>query len=162
MPTASPSTPGPILALARSAALWRQAGIATQESLESVAQRVLCFRPGWAAQLLRLRRGLLILLGLPSPHQGSRPAASLPLLPGSQTGIYTVLAAEPGSYWLAAAQDRHLDSWLAFHAEAASGLKPRLVLATSLAQPHGWRGRIYLLLTSPLQALVLKSALKPR
>jgi len=158
----SPATPAVILAAARCASLGRQAGIATQESLEAVAQRALCFRPPWVALLLRLRRGLLRLMGLQSPHQGALPAPSLPLLPGSRTGIYTVLAAEPGLYWLAAAQDRHLDSWLAFHAEEASSLKPRLVLATSLAQPHGWRGRIYLLLTSPLQALILKSALKPR
>jgi len=162
MPAASSGTPELILALARKAAMQRQSGIATQERLEAVAQRVLCFRPAWVALLLKLRRGLLSLLGLPSPHKGALPAPGLPLLPGSQTGIYTVVAAEPGHYWLAAAQDRHLDSWLAFHAEEASGLKPRLVLATSLAQPHGWRGRLYLLATSPLQALILKSALRPR
>jgi len=162
LPVASPGTPAAIRAAARKAAAGRQAGLATQESLEAVAQRALCFRPGWVGLLLRLRRGLLGLLGAPDSRAGKRPALVLPLEPGGQTGIFTVEACEPGRYWLASAQSRHLDSWLAFHVEEASGLKPRLVLATTLASFHGWRGRAYWLLASPWQAAILKSALKPR
>jgi hypothetical protein len=159
----SAGTPREILAAAQDAPIAHQSGLATREALEEVAARVIGYRPGWVSLLLRLRRVLLALLGVQSSLRGRRPAPGpLPTQIGGQTGIFTVQSASPGRYWLGLAQDQHLDSWLGFHVEEGDGLKPRLVLATTVVRFHGWRGRLYWLAICPFHHSILAKALKPR
>jgi len=124
--------------------------------LEQFVVRALAYQPWWLAALYRLRAGLARLMGL--NRQGmtaAKPAdPTRVMIPGARLGVFTVIAASPGRWWVGQHEDRHLTARLAMACrEEASGV--RRFWAITAVWHHNWRGPLYLALVRPFHHLVV-------
>jgi len=136
----SKDTPLWIKGEAQGAAFVDQTALASSVSLEQAVTIMLRFRPAWVGALLAFRRVLL-----------RRGAHGQPIKEH---------LSEPGQCWVGRASEDDFDSSFAVHIEPATGLCPRLVVATTVAKPKSMKGRLYLLFSAPFRAQVLRQALK--
>ncbi|NWF70294.1 MAG: DUF2867 domain-containing protein [Chloroflexi bacterium] len=128
-------------------------------TLREFVARLLAYQPAWLTFLYRVRGLLARLLRL--EERGVPPApqfspATVPMQPGEKAAFFTVTRADGERYWLAEAQDRHLDAALGVVAEPEVNGRRRFHVIT-IVHYHNWRGPLYFNLIRPFHHLVVGS-----
>ena len=114
-------------------------------------------RPVWLRLLYRLRAGLALALGLAHPKTDRATcltAAAVPMEPGAGLGFFTVAAAVENRHWVAVAEDKHLQAYIAILAEPQPGGGNRFAVATVVVY-RNWAGPVYFNCIRPFHHLIV-------
>ena len=93
------------------------------------------------------------------PRQEDIRPQDVSFIPGDKTGMFTVLAAQEGHYWLAQAQDEIITGYVGVVVEAP-GQDGRRFHFISGATWRGWKGRVYYAVILPFHHLVVRCMVK--
>ncbi|EFL51404.1 hypothetical protein DesfrDRAFT_1843 [Solidesulfovibrio fructosivorans JJ]] len=113
-------------------------------------------RPGWLRLLYRARAVLARLLGLQQAEGllADVSPADVPMQPGGRLSVFTVVAADADSHWVAVGEDKHLRAVLAVLATPEPDGRNRFDLVTVVDYLH-WTGPVYFNLIRPFHHLVV-------
>ena len=102
-------------------------------------------RPVWLRLLYRMRAGLARVFGLKHPADGRRDAMApgdVPMEPGAGCSFFTVVAAAEDRHWVAVADDKHLQAFIAIVTEALPTGGNRFAVVTVVCF-RNWIGPLY-------------------
>ncbi|MBE3557705.1 MAG: DUF2867 domain-containing protein [Ktedonobacteraceae bacterium] len=124
---------------------------------------MLGYRPGWLILLYVIRAGFVRLLGmrqerLPSAFP-SRPE-DIPMQAGKKASCFTVRMAKEEHYWIAAAEDRHLEALLGVVSEPLPDTSQRRFHVLTVVHYRNWAGPVYFNVIRPFHHLVVSSMAK--
>ncbi|MFU2207986.1 DUF2867 domain-containing protein [Solidesulfovibrio sp. C21] len=113
-------------------------------------------RPGWLRLLYRVRAVLARLLGLQQAKQPPTDvrAEDVPMTPGDRLSVFTVVAADADSHWVAEGADKHLRAVLAVLVTPEQDGRNRFDVVTVVEYLH-WTGPVYFNLIRPFHHLVV-------
>lgn len=120
------------------------------------------WQPGWLKVLYRIRKVLAGIMGLEHDEMDPKEhhvAQGFPMCPGEKVGFFEVVAAEEERFWMARAEDRHLQGMICMSVEKLDTGRKRFHCTTVVHYRH-WIGPIYFNLIRPFHHLIVKCMLR--
>lgn len=133
--------------------------IEAQTSLRAFIAGMLSYLPWWMMALLRIRKILVILLGLVRhdelEHLPSLTAEEISFTPGDNASFFIVCQAEEESFWISKTPpDKHLIAYFGVIADSLTSGWTRFQVVTAVHYQH-WTGPLYFNIIRPFHHLVV-------
>ncbi len=147
-----------LAAVAQSADDFHDVVFESRGTMREFLAASLSYMPGWMRFLYRVRAGFVRLLGVRQegiPEKEHLEPQDVPFEPGGQAAIFTVLAAEEESYWLASAQDAMIIGYVGVVREPLENGMSRFHLLSG-ARYRRWTGRLYYNVILPFHHMVIR------
>ncbi|GAC1391650.1 MAG: DUF2867 domain-containing protein [Ktedonobacteraceae bacterium] len=121
---------------------------------------MLSYRPGWVTCLYHVRAGFVRLLGMRQegiPSAFSLHPEEVPMQEGKKASFFTIRMVEEEHYWIAAAEDTHLEALLGVVIELLPGTSQRRFHVLTIVHYRNWAGPVYFQVIQPFHHLVVGS-----
>ena len=118
------------------------------------------YYPAWLKGLYGIRGVFVRLLGMKQegiPMAVSLSAADVPMTADSYATFFKVKAAEDESFWLASANDSHLDAYLGVVVEGDDISAERSFHLVTIVHYKHWTGPVYFNVIRPFHHLVVRA-----
>lgn len=139
--------------------------IKTTDATITVRQFVaglLSYQPGWVQFMFRVRKASMELLHLAQDGEDKPPALTpenLPVTPGEDAYIFTVVEAQEDRFWIGTMIDDNLDADLLVVAEPLVDGRNR-IYAITLVRFNKPMGRLYFRFIEPFHHLIMRTLMK--
>jgi len=116
------------------------------------------YSPDWLIWLYYVRAGFVRLLGM---RQGRIQATfslrpeKVPMQEGKKVAFFTIRMVEEERYWIAAAEDTHLEALLGIIIEPLPGTSQRHFHVLTIVHYRNWAGPVYFQVIQPFHHLVV-------
>ncbi len=123
---------------------------------------MMAYQPVWVTLLYGLRAVFVRFLGVRQeriPRARSMKPGDVPMKPGDKLAFFHVLMAEDERFWVAEADDRHLNGALCVVVEPLQGNQKRFHVAT-VVHYHNWAGPVYFNVIRPFHHIVVGSMVR--
>lgn len=134
---------------------WEAPVSRTDLSAVELHRAMMSAMPRWVDPAMRLRDGLVRLVGVRPVGVFARSPSPPAPQPGERLGIFTVRAVAPDEIVMGD-DDRHLDFRLAVHRYDQDG--PKMVVAMAL-RTHNLLGRLYMVPVGPIHRHLVRAML---
>jgi hypothetical protein len=146
-----------LAAIAEKADYIHVISVECQKSLREFLAGALSYMPEWMRFLYRVRWVFVRLLGARQdgiPSRRPMTPEEVAFAKGENASIFTVVAAEEGSYWLGEATDKMITGYLGMIAQPLGSGATRFHIVT-MARFRHWTGPIYFTVIKPFHHLVV-------
>jgi hypothetical protein len=130
-----------------------------ETTLREFISSMLSYYPWWIVQLYRMRKLLVVLLGLVK-HEAPQELPNLQpedvsFTPEENVTFFIVRCAKEDTYWFSETpEDKHLRAYFGVVVEPASSSRNRFYVVTTVFYRH-WTGPVYFNLIRPFHHLVV-------
>lgn len=131
-------------------------------SMREFIAAMVAFQPFWITFLYSIRAVFVRFLGMRQqrlPHFRPLRPDEVPMQPGSRLVFFKVRMAEEERYWVAEADDRHLNGALCVVVEPLSDNQRRFHVVT-IVHYHNWTGPVYFNVIRPFHHIVVGSMVR--
>jgi hypothetical protein len=124
--------------------------------------RVARSTPAWIDSLMRLRNGVVSLMGLKNLgglSQVDSAKAASQYQPGDRVGIFTLLS-KSDTEVLLGDSDKHLDVVVSVYKHKAADKNSVVITVTTVVKVHNWLGRLYMIPVRPAHHVIAKATVR--
>ena len=120
---------------------------------------LLSYQPGWVRFMFRVRKAAMELMHIAEDGEAKPPALTpetLPVTPGEEAYIFTVVEAQEDRFWIGTMHDDHLDADFLVVAEPLVNGRNRMY-AITLVRFNKPIGRLYFRFIEPFHHLIMRT-----